>query len=128
MARRRPQQIVQPVKMHHVVMANGTPAERKHARIQRHRAILPCRIEVNRLHIVTEHCPTPAAALGFDVKAVPPPKAEIGSQHRNLMPSLGEPRRERTHLEHRSAPFLKREIGLNHFQNAHVACCVGHET
>src|ERR1700746_1220477 len=114
--------------MHHVGIANGTPAECKDTRIQRHRAILPDRTEGYCLHAVAANCPTPAAALGLHMKGISLSKAKVCRQHSNLMAPFREPRRQRPHLKDGSAPFLKREIGLNHFQNAHVACYIRHET
>ena len=100
---RRPQQIVQAVKMDEVESHEGSLAESYHTGIDRESAIMAEGGEIDRFDAVLFGAPAPFATLEIRAQAVVRGEAEVRRQNRHVMPALDESASEGSNLDDGSA-------------------------
>ncbi len=105
--------------MDEVETHEGGPAESYHTGINRKSAIMADRGEINGFDTVLFRSPAPFATLEVHAESVMRSKPKVRGEDGYLVASLDEPASQGTHLDHRSALFLKRIVGLHNFQDAH---------
>jgi hypothetical protein len=96
-----------------VEVPEGSTTESYHARIQRERAIVAQRGQIDDFDSILFRSPAPFAVLGFQAAAYALTNPEVRRQNSHLMAALGEPAGKGPNLDDRPALFLERIVGLH---------------